>query len=211
MTTKRILAVLGDYYHNEKYLLKSLENAVQSLNGVTVAFTSVFNLVENLQSKPDVVILSAENRLNPVEQAVKTWMDADAEKAICNYVNEGGGWIAWHSGLASYVERKEYTSMLRGYFKYHPPKHAIVTYSADRTTGESFELLDEHYFVQCDVENTNVFLTSESEEGTSIAAWEHTYGDGQVVCLTPAHLEEGLLHPSLASLIANSIKLCCKL
>jgi len=202
--TKRVLAVLGDFYHKEELANQALDAAVQQLDQIKVEYGTVQNLVTSLQTKPDVVILFAENRLNPQEQVVNTWMDDAAAKAIHTYVSEGGGWIAWHSGLASYENIQEYTSLLRGYFKHHPEKHQIVTYYGDSI--DSFEILDEHYFVHCDVDNTNVFLKSESVDGSSIAGWEHPVGEGRVVCLAPAHREEGLLHPTLVKLLANSIK-----
>ncbi len=210
--TKRVLAILGDFYHEEKLSKRSFEHAIEQLNQVEVEYATVKELVDKLKTKPDVVVLFAENRLNPQEPQVETWMDEGAAKAINSYVNEGGGWIAWHSGLASYEQFEDYTTVLKGYFKYHPADHQVVTYFERENMGlnsneETFSFLDEHYFVYCDEENTNVFLKSESVDGTSIAGWEHKFGKGQVVCFTPAHREEGLLHPTTVKLLANAIKL----
>lgn len=209
--TKRIIAMVGDFYHKEEWAVASLNKALEKLQEVSVEYASAENIIEHLQSKPDAVVLFKENRLNPQDEEIQTWMDDEVASAISQYVQDGGGWVAWHSGLASYENIEAYTSMLKGYFEYHPDKHQVVTYkTVEGTTiaknGE-FEFLDEHYFVFCDEENTNVFLTSESVDGSSIAGWTHEYGKGRVVCLTPAHLEEGLLNPMMTSLLANSIKL----
>jgi type 1 glutamine amidotransferase len=211
--TKKIVAILGDYYHDAEYSKKSLELAVQQLEGVTLEYITYSNLVDHLQSKPDAVILYADNKINPQDSIVNTWMDMTAANEICNYVNEGGGWIAWHSGLASYNIQQDYTSMIRGYFQHHPPEHITVTYYTDKSNewlqqDGKIEILDEHYFVFCDSDNTNVFLKSESKLGSSIAGWEHKYGRGQVVCLTPAHFKEGLLDQNIINLLIKSINKC---
>ena len=213
--TKRVVAILGDFYHNEALAKQSFELAIQEIDRIDFEYTTVGHLVDSLKSKPDLVVLFAENRLNPQDAKVNTWMDDHAVKAIRDYVNDGGGWLAWHSGLASYKNFTDYISMLNGYFEHHPVEHQVVTYSAAGSSlinrNERFEFSDEHYFVTCDEENTNVFLRSESVDGSSIAGWEHPFGKGRVICLTPAHLEEGLLHPSLIKLLVNSIKLGCNL
>jgi len=209
--TKRIIAMVGDFYHKEEWAVASLNKALEGLPEVTVVYAPAENIIEHLQTKPDAIVLFKENRLNPQDEEIKTWMDDEVAEAISQYVQDGGGWVAWHSGLASYENIETYTSMLRGYFEYHPDKHQVVTYKTvegtEITSEENeYEFLDEHYFVFCDEEKTNIFLTSESVDGSSIAGWTHEYGKGRVVCLTPAHLEEGLLHPMTTSLLASSIK-----
>jgi sarcosine oxidase delta subunit len=72
----------------------------------------------------------------------------------------------------------------------------------------AYEIVDEHYFVNVDQMKTNVFLRSQSIDGTSIAGWSHSYGCGRVICLTPAHLKEGLFHPTTIEIIKKSVKWC---
>ncbi|RKL67400.1 trehalose utilization [Salipaludibacillus neizhouensis] len=214
----KITAVLGDYYHNEKVSFKASENTVQMLNeeigGVEIKYISPNELIEDLNKKPDVVILFKENRLNPEDDIVTIWMDKDTASAITKYVENGGGWIAWHSGMAKYENVTEYISMLRGQFKYHGA-HQIVEYIAEPGSDfivkdNTFKFLDEHYMVDCEEENTNVLLRSRSVDGDSIAAWAHEYGNGRVMCIAPAHLEEGLLHPAFQKMMVNSLKWCAR-
>ncbi|MBS4205949.1 ThuA domain-containing protein [Lederbergia citrea] len=210
--SKRVIAFVGDFYHKKEWAVASLNKALESVPEVSVEYLSAENMIEHLRSNPDSVILFKENRLNPQDDEIKTWMDDEVASAISEYVKEGGCWIAWHSGLASYENITEYTSLLKGYFEHHPDKHQVVTYISEPGTDiidhhVQFEILDEHYFVYCDEDNTNVFLKSKSVDGSSIAGWTHEYGHGRVVCLTPAHLEEGLLHPIFIELLTNSIKI----
>lgn len=209
---KKIFAVLGDYYHEQDLAIKSLEKAIDKLK-VQVTYLSVGEVVTRLNEQPDLVILFAENRLNPEDENVETWMTAKEARVIEEYVASGGSWLAWHSGLASYENIDQYTKLLRGYFLSHPDKHQMVKYTLDpnATITEKqfeFEYLDEHYFVKVEEEQTNVFLRSDSVDGASIAGWHHAYGEGKVLCLTPAHLEEGLMHEQFLQIFNQSIKWC---
>ncbi|WP_141500494.1 ThuA domain-containing protein [Paenibacillus luteus] len=203
---KIIAALVGDYYHKEELARASLQGALAepiasgALQLLLVSDTE--HLISVLDDKPDAVILFAENRVAPEAQPDLHWMTPDIEARIVQYVDEGGGWLAWHSGLASYPADGSYTGMLRGYFLSHPEQHKRVTYlAANGQLDKAFEFVDEHYFVHCEEENTEVFLRSSSVDGSSIAGWRHPYGAGKISCLTPAHREEGLLHPDFLRLL----------
>lgn len=209
---KKVTAVLGDFYHRKDIAIQSLEVVIDQLDEqIDINYLSVNELTDNLKEDPDVVILFAENRLNPEDETVKTWMSKEVATKINEYVANGGSWFAWHSGLASYDNIKEYTYLVKGYFIHHPEDHQVVTYT---TSGDanvvqpnlSFEFLDEHYFVHVEEDETNVFLRSSSVDGTSLAGWKHTYGDGKVMCLIPAHLEEGLLNSEFLKIFSQALK-----
>ena len=218
--SKRITAVLGDFYHDRDLAVKSFQGGIERLKQETnieldVTYLSVSELINNIKTNPDVIVLFAENRLNPEDTDVKRWMTAEDAKIINDYVKNGGSWLAWHAGLASYENIEEYTSMLKGYFLHHPDKHQVVTYTTDFSSeyfspDEKFKFLDEHYFVQVEEDQTNIFLKSESVDGSSLAGWYHGYGKGKVLCLTPAHIEEGLMNPTFLKVFAKSIKWCCE-
>ncbi|MBO1511334.1 ThuA domain-containing protein [Metabacillus bambusae] len=210
---KKIVALLGDYYHSEEGIQASLNRALTLLNEnekVECIEIQTSQLIEELKKKPDAVILFKEDRVNPTDEKVDTWMTDEIGETIAQYVDQGGGWLGWHSGLASYADESSYTKMLKGYFEYHPELHSQVKYTSvkgnDVFGPVSFEIIDEHYFVKINQEETNIFLKSESEEGQSIAGWFHDYGKGRVCCLTPAHNKEGLLDPRFTELLSKTIK-----
>ncbi len=216
---KRIVAIVGDYYHRSEPIVESLEQSLKDHFGrdeVVIETSTVDELALCLGTNPDAVILAKENRLNPEASKVDNWLNPTLEKLICDYVKQGGGWISWHSGLASYTDNKALLEMTHGHFIHHPEAHQLVRYrvvSKENLMDSSYDfaILDEHYFVQCDEEQTSVFLRSESVDGASIAGWHHSYGEGRVVCLTPAHLKEGLLHPSMTRMLAQVMKWGLKL
>jgi type 1 glutamine amidotransferase len=207
----RLAAVLGDYYHSYEWAKQTLETALnEGKQDVHIDYCQPEQLIEVLRTKPDAVILFKENRYNPKDKNPETWMTEELSLLITNYVENGGSWLAWHSGLASYPVAGSYVKMLKGSFLYHPEKQQIVHYKASEgnavvPSSTSFEIVDEHYFVHCDKENTNVFLFSESIDGKAEAGWSHRYGEGKVCCLTPAHNKEGLLNENFLNVLRKCV------
>ncbi|WP_052087821.1 hypothetical protein [Paenibacillus wynnii] len=76
---------------------------------------------------------------------------------------------------------------------------------------ESFSFKDEHYFVECAEDKTEVFLRSTSSDGASAAGWAHFFGRGRVGCITPAHLAEGLLNPDFIAVMRRLFTWCADL
>jgi type 1 glutamine amidotransferase len=213
---KQLIAVLGDYYHPFEAIKKSLSQVLElpsMKEKYQVEIVESEDLTAAIARKPDTVILFKEDRINPNGDEVRTWMTYEMEETIAHYVKEGGGWLAWHSGLASYRRDGVFTGMLRGYFDFHPEINQQVTYRTlnkkEQSQESVFEILDEHYFVYCDEANTDIILESESIDGKAISGWRHRYGEGRVCCFTPAHRPEGLLHPGVISLLAENIRWCC--
>jgi type 1 glutamine amidotransferase len=210
---KKVVAIVGDFYHDVDLAKESLLTALSSFieeKRIELKFALVTQISEELMSRPDLVILFAEDRIDPQVNPDLKWMTKDVSDQIVSYVEQGGAWFGWHSGLASYDEESSYVGMLRGYFLSHPKDNQPVTYTSDKETvfGETvqpFGFLDEHYMVFCDEPNTNVFLRSASVDGESIAGWHHTFGKGLVCCLTPAHRREGLMDPTFIRILRNSI------
>ncbi|MEK3881909.1 ThuA domain-containing protein [Paenibacillus sp. PL2-23] len=205
-------AYVGDFYHRGELARAALQGAfAEGLGAGSVQLRladTPEQFVEGLAGRPDAAVLFAENRLDPENDAEKLWMNEQHAAAIVQYVEEGGGWLAWHSGLASYPPDGLYTALLKGYFVSHPAEHQLVRYEpagSSRLALETMELLDEHYFVACRENETEVFLSSSSVDGSSVAGWRHRAGAGRVCCLTPAHRKEGLSDSRFLGLLRASI------
>ncbi|MBT2638623.1 ThuA domain-containing protein [Bacillus sp. ISL-39] len=202
---KKIVAVLGDYWHQENMIQESLEAAVKNLP-VEVSYIRYQDLEKALNDDPAAVILYKENRLNPLDEIVETWMEPAIMNQIVAYVEQGGGWFAWHTGMASYPADSSYIKMLKGSFTYHPDMQEVTYKYNDGSVACSF--IDEHYFVSCQTEETDVFLFSESVDGHSIAGWQHRFGKGRVCCLAPAHTKEGLNDTHFLSILSGKLAYC---
>lgn len=206
----KIVALLGDYWHNADDAKAGLETAIKRLahEKVDLQYITHEEVSMVLDEKPDLFINAKMDQLNPKDERVFTWLTDELDKKVVNYVEDGGNVLAWHAGSAGYEPDSNYIQMLRGYFEYHPPGLQDVTYmlKENENSGENtFSLSDEQYFVQCDVENTEVDLWSTGVDGDSIAGWKHSYGKGKVCCFTPAHTKDGMLNENVSRLLAEKI------
>lgn len=192
----KILAVVGDFYHEEALYKKTLKEIIGNKKGVELSFTTREKVMDELKTYPDLIILASENRLDPEKDKEATWLTEEEAKEIENYVNKGGSWLAWHSGLAGYDDVLPYITMLGAYFTHHPEEHAQVTYTYRghpliKESEQSFQISDEHYFIKI-VEPIDIFLESVSIDGESVAGWTRRVGEGRVAGYTPSHTKEGL-------------------
>lgn len=210
---KKIVTLLGDFYHSHDNMLSALEDSLKNaLSEYEIIDIDTNQFLLNIGKKPDAVVIGKDNKINPQDQNIRYWMTEEMEKEIVEYVKKGGRLFVWHAGLASYPKNGLYCSMIKGYFEHHPSQNKPVRYYSAKSKilkGKEFdfEIVDEHYFVYCDTQNTEVFLYSESEDGKSIAGWCHQFGDGKVLALTPAHREEGLKNQDMKMLLSEVLKI----
>ncbi|WP_168121014.1 ThuA domain-containing protein [Paenibacillus sp. HB172176] len=207
---KKILAYLGDYYHPREPIEAVLREAVQpeTENGELelIVAESIDEFMRRLSDKPHAAVLYAINKIAPQSEPGLMWMNESHAEKIARYAEEGGGFLAWHAGMASYPESSPYVRLLRGYFVMHPPLKSVRYEGVGKwSTMMPFELLDEHYMINCDERDTEVFLRSYSEDGESIAGWRHEIGSGRVCCLTPAHKEEAMREQTVMQLLRECV------
>lgn len=214
---KSVVTLFGDYYHDHDLIEEAFSRAVAPFaDRLEVSDTGAGQLPGLVSDGPALVVINKENRIDPQSPQPRLWMTPALEKELCDYVKAGGALLAWHAALASYPEDGEYVSMLRGTFRFHPRINKPVSYYTKGDGGLGglplqFEAVDEHYFVECDLVKTEAFLFSESVDGASTAGWSHYFGEGRVLCLTPAHRREGLENPSMLKLLGEAVRWCCKL
>ncbi|MBU9722757.1 MULTISPECIES: ThuA domain-containing protein [Bacillaceae] len=208
----KIVALLGDFYHDEDAYKVGLEAAIDRLpnkEDVELRYITTDEVGAALAEKPDLFVNGKMDPQKPEEEDVQAWLTDDLDKTIVAYVENGGSVLSWHSGMAGYDPECRYIKMCRGYFDYHPPGLQDVTYmlKEDEKTGpNTFPLKDEQYFVHCDVNATEVYLWSTGVDGDSLAGWKHSFGRGKVCCFTPAHTEEAMLDKNVSELLAEKIQ-----
>lgn len=208
----KVIAVVGDYYHEESLYKDMLVGIFERKEEADLSFASRDSLLDELKNRPDLVILASENRLEPEKDETALWLTEEGAKKIAAYVEDGGAWLAWHSGLAGYDKLPSYITMLGGYFTHHPEDHIEVTYTYSshpltKDEKESFALLDEHYFIKR-VNPINVFSVSSSIEGESVSGWTKTIVNGKVAGYTPSHTKEGLASAELRDDLSRLIDWC---
>ena len=198
---RKIFAFIGDFYHSFSTWEQVIETAVSRFEDVSLEcqLPTAEGVAQAIEQNPEIIIIGAENRINPEDEVVHYWLTNEIDDKLEAYVASGGSLLVLHSGLAFYPSDSKYRKMIKGEFLSHPPEHCEVRFfnqdnsnpiNADKD-GYDIKIIDEFYFVDVDVEETNLFLYSECEEhDLQIASWYHDYGDGKVSCVVPAHNAE---------------------
>ncbi|MFP4661562.1 MAG: ThuA domain-containing protein [Halanaerobiales bacterium] len=212
---KKILALVGDFYHPEDYLRKGLNNIFEEGDQYSIIIKENHQEIDwNEINKYDLFILAASGQLNP-EESDEIWMTENHQKILDKYISEGGSILVLHSGLAGYPTDGLFREITRGHFIEHPPEHPEIKIKAIENGHyitkeiEEFTIVDEQYFVEVDQEDTTPVLKAESDEfGFSIAGWVHPYKEGRVCCITPGHTLEVLDHEMMKRIIIASVEWC---
>lgn len=204
-----VLVLCGDRWHPARILREGL----RALGDDEFSFDWIEdtrNWSADLMANYPVVVLSKSNNIS--ENDHNGWVTSEVETAFADYVRQGNGLLALHSGTAEYEQMDVLRSLLGGVFDHHPEQCPVtVSPQAEHplTTGcHPFTLIDEHYFMTLDDPQAEVFVTTRSEHGEQPGGWRRTEGAGRVAVLTPGHNPEVLLHPAYQTLLTNVLKWC---
>ncbi|PTV93542.1 trehalose utilization protein [Halanaerobium saccharolyticum] len=208
---KKVLALVGDYYHPSDYLKQALKMVIKKNYHLDI-FSSHQEINWDGLMEYDVLILATWGKINdPDDEAY--WLDEYHEKRIDQFLAEGGKLFLVHSGTASYPKDGLFRKMAGGHFIEHPEDHPEMTM---RTVAENpltkgideFKIKDEQYFMEVDQEEVEVFLKAKSKEfGESTAGWFKDYKNGKVIVLTPGHSLEVFEEEMMQKLINNILEL----
>ncbi len=164
---------------------------------------------ESLSQYPLVIFSKANNRSQADHEP---WANEETGRAFVDFVGAGNGLLVLHSGTALYDNAPSLCRLMGGIFTGHPPQCPVtVAPRADHPLAagsEPFTLKDEHYMMEMNDPNVDLFLYTESEHGRQPAGWTRTEGEGRVCVLTPGHNLEVWRHPSYQSLLLNSLAWC---
>ena len=205
----KILVFCDDYWHPARVPQEGLE----PLNGTEFTFDWVENArgwsVESMLAYP-AVILTKSNNVSSSDRTA--WMTGQVEAAFADYVRQGHGLLAIHSGTAEFEQAPFLRSLLGGVFHHHPdqcpvtitpqPGHALSAGS------HSFTVKDEHYFMEMNDPFVDIFASTISEHGEQPGGWRRVEGHGRVAVLTPGHNLEVWLHESYQALVLNCLRWC---
>ena len=205
----RVLVLCDDFWHPA---------AVPRAGLATLAAPGLrFDIVEDaadwsrdrMRDYP-VAMLIKSNDVSSVDRS--PWMSPQVEAAFVEYVRQGGGLLAVHSGTAGYGETPRLRALLGGVFEHHP-KQCPVTFSPKvghplAAGCTSFTVIDEHYFMAIDDPSIDVYGESVSEHGSQPAAWTRLDRLGRVCVITPGHNLEVWQEPSFQSLVRNALRWC---
>lgn len=207
----KTLVICGDYWHPPQIPREGL-GALK-----TAEFT--FDWIENARHwSPErmatypLVILTKSNNISVTDQ--NDWMSESVQAAFVNHVLKGNGLLAIHSGIAEYEQKPELRHLLGGVFTHHPDQCPVTIEPQAghplSVGSEPFTLTDEHYFIEIDDPQIDVFMTTRSKHGDQPGGWIREEGAGRVAVLTPGHNVEVWLHPAFQNLLLNALHWCSK-
>lgn len=207
---KKVLALVGDYYHPSDYLKRALRMVVKKDYQLDI-YSNHQEIDWDGLIEYDVLILATWGRINdPQDEGY--WIREYHEKRIDQFLAEGGKLFLIHSGSASYPKEGLFRKMAGGHFLEHPEDQPELNFEVvdDNPITEGikdFDFKDEQYFVEVDENEVDIFLKAKSDEfGETPSGWTKKYKNGKVFVLTPGHSLAVFENDMLQKLISNILE-----
>jgi hypothetical protein len=194
----RVLALVGDRYHNADYIRTALNRLFLELN-LSIVFTINFSEIDaaHLEGyqllvvfrdglnwpkgylEPDDYSYSSylENSAEWPKEEYQGWISEEQGKAIKEFVQAGGGLYAYHNSSNVSLFSKNFRQVMGGAYLGHPPlrpfKVKVVNHEHPITQGiQDFMVNDEQHYVTYDKDPKDILLRSENIDGLEF----ETYG-----------------------------------
>lgn len=209
----RALALIGDRYHSPVYIRDNLAPAFVHENIPATFIENVEELnADNLKNFELLVILrDGMNWPNGYAKEPVKWMTDAQQKAIWDFVNSGGGFLALHNAQGIYPPGGLYYKLFGGDYGGHPKPYVFTVRIEDKnhpiTSGvEDYSMFDEQHTVKYYLDREHLLLRSIAPDNLqSEAGWWREMGQGRFVYLAPGHTPQALGHPMMQRLIRNSL------
>ncbi len=194
----RVLALVGDRFHNSDYIRTALNRLFLELN-LSVVFTIIFSEIDatHLEGYRLLVVFrdglnwpkgylepndycyssSLENSEEWSKEEYQGWITEEQGKAIQEFVQAGGGLYAYHNSSNVSVFSKNFREVMGGAYLGHPPlrpfRVKVVNHEHPITQGiNDFIVNDEQHYMTYDKDPKDVLLRSENIDGLKF----ETYG-----------------------------------
>jgi cyclase len=209
------LVLIGDYYHRPAWSRPPLE-AVFDKIGLPATFLYDVTCLNAAGLRGYRLLVILRDGMNRPEVGGKPvwWMTPEQEKAIVEFVEHGGGYLALHNATALKEKPAEpgpYRDMLGSSYKGHGPADEkfevrVVDPAHPITRGVAgYPAVDEHHWPVIHASDIKV-LTRTS--GQYVNGYTRTHGAGRVCYLATGHHRAMLELPSMQQLMANAALWC---
>jgi len=146
------------------------------------------------------------------------WMTEEQEKAIAEFVSDGGGFLSLHNSTA--LRRLDdkpslYRDVLGSSYNGHGPgdeKFDVRVVNSDHpiTRGvKDYVAIDERHTPIIHADDITLLMEAVSGDKTSVNGYVRTYGKGRICYLANGHNLEVLTNPEMQKLMANAALWCC--
>ena len=189
---RRVLALIGDRYHNSDYIHVALLKMFEGL-GVTVDYTTAYDQLSrkllsgyqmflclrdgmiwpNGYLGPDAYThyeAGLENKQDFPDAKSQFWITEDQAGALKDFVNAGNGFYSLHNNSHVSLTNKTYRDVQGGAYIGHPPlrpfKVRVTNASHPITQGiKDFMVNDEQHYVAYDKDHKYLLLENENVDG----------------------------------------------
>ena len=215
-----VLLLCDDTWHPAEIIEKGLEALDREEMAFHVVKTAKDILTPAFVRRFDVLVNCHGSSINASNSA--PWFEKGVTEfgpeEFRDYVANGGGLVAVHSGLTIGGERDPqpaYTEVVGGYFVNHPPREMTrvrVTAENEITRGvRDFAERDEHYQIAVTAPDIEPFLETASDRGgVTVSGYRRFFGKGRVAALTPGHTLAVWENPEFQKLFKNAIRWAAK-
>ncbi|MES1262010.1 MAG: ThuA domain-containing protein, partial [Acidobacteriota bacterium] len=189
---RRVVALIGDRYHNSDYIQVALTKMFEGLD-LTVDYTTRYDKLSAAMLRDSQLFVSLrdgmiwpEGYLGPdaytayeagLENAAdfpapksKFWITEEQAGAVKDFVNAGGGFYSMHNNSHVSLTSKTYREVQGGAYIGHPPlrpfKVRVTNASHPITQGiKDFMVNDEQHYVEYDKDPKYKLLEAENVDG----------------------------------------------
>lgn len=215
---KHALILIGDQPHEPGHIEEGLRPALRAADVVPHFTVDVRALsADNLAHVQLLVVLrDGLQRPLPEDGEPYMWMTDEQQRAVVEFVEQGGGFLNLHNSMGLYPKDGPYLRLVGGAYTGHGPlerfRVEVLDHKHPITGGVSaFTVADEQHTPIYDEAKVHLLLQSRSDEGkTAAAGWVREVGHGRLCHLAPGHTREALLHPMYQRLLRNAIGWCLK-
>lgn len=209
----KALALIGDIYHGPVLMRDGLITALVREN---IPVTFIEDPAElNAKSLADVslLIIARNGRYWPegYGKPQTAWMTDTQQKAIWDFVNNGGGFLGVHNAHTMYPPGGLYYKLFGGDFGGHPKPYTFTIRIENKnhpiTAGvEDYDIFDEQHMSKYDLDQNHLLLRSVAPDNRQAAAgWWNEIGKGRMCYLSPGHTAEAINHPMTQRLLRNAM------
>ena len=199
------LVLCADAWHPEEMIRQGL-TALEAPGFAFEFVTQGDRWSEAMMESFRLVVVAKANHVSAADR--RPWLTAETQSAFRQFVRNGGGLVALHGGVC-YQELPDMRGVTGGAFLRHPdqcPVTVVPQTGHPLTHGvRTFTVLDEHYCIELDMPDTEVFLRSSSAHGIQPAGWLRREGTGRVLALTPGHHAGVWGQPDFQTLLRNGL------
>jgi len=195
-TRRRVLALIGDRYHNADYIRVALNRLFQEMN-LPIDYTINYDQISSRLLRPYrlFVVLrdgmiwphgylepndyeyshDLENNKDWPKEQSEPWITKEQGAAIKDFVEAGGALYALHNSSHISLSSQDYREVMGGAYISHPAlrpfKVSVVNKDHPITRGvQDFIVNDEQHFVTYDKDPKYILLQSENIDGLTDVA-----------------------------------------